>query len=116
MGIDVDVIDNSEAFKAAMRTGVEAAVEKIGMQAERNVMMLAPVDTGRLRGSINHESSGDTAYVGTNVEYAPYVEMGHHQWQSGRWVPPQPYLKPGVMDHMDEYRQIAINEIKAHLP
>lgn len=116
MVFDVNVIDNSDAFKAAMKAGVEAAVEKIGMQAERNVMMLAPVDTGRLRGSISHAASGDTVHVGTNTEYAPYVEMGHRQWQSGRWVPAQPYLRPGIMNNMEQYRQIAISEIKAHLP
>lgn len=71
MAFDVDVIDNSEAFKAAMQAGVEAAVEAIGMQAERYVKMQTPVDTGRLRNSITHESHGDTAYIGTNVEYAP---------------------------------------------
>jgi phage gpG-like protein len=39
-----------------------------------------PVDTGRLRNSITHELGRDTrglfVRVGTNVEYALYVEMG----------------------------------------
>lgn len=110
MGITVNVTDNSEAFKAAMKAGVEAAMEAIGMQAERNVKLEAPVDTGRLRNSITHTASGDTAYVGTNVEYAPYVEYGTYKMAA------QPYLKPGVMEHIDEYKQIAQEIISAHLP
>lgn len=121
MGIDVDVIDNSEAFKAAMRAGVEAAITAISERAERNVKAITPVGTpestgkpgyigGTLRNSISGEPQGDTAYIGTNVEYAAYVELGTYKMAA------QPYLRPGVTDHMDEYRQIAINEIKANLP
>lgn len=39
-----------------------------------------PVDTGRLKSSINwrlaHDSQGLAGIVGTNVEYAAYVELG----------------------------------------
>lgn len=41
--------------------------------------MLVPVDTGRLRSSIRNrvDSSGDTVgRISTNVEYAPFVELG----------------------------------------
>ena len=38
----------------------------------------APVDTGRLRSSVTKVISPDfkSAKIGTNVEYAPYVEFG----------------------------------------
>lgn len=39
-------------------------------------------------------------YVGTNVEYAPYVEYGTRKMKK------QPFLEPGIMGHMDEYQQI----------
>ena len=35
-----------------------------------------PVDTGQLRASITHEVEGLVGVVGTNVEYAVYVEYG----------------------------------------
>ena len=71
--------------------------------------MLCPVDTGNLRNSITHtvDGAGQKTYIGTNVEYAPYVELGHSQ-ESGRYVPKlgkrlvaswvngKPYLRPGV--------------------
>lgn len=62
-------------------------------------------------------------YIGTNVEYAPYVEMGHKQ-QVGRFVPKlgkrlkaqsvkaQPYIRPAIMDHMNEYEQILKNTLR----
>jgi hypothetical protein len=39
----------------------------------------APVDTGRLRASINFEVSGLSGRVYTNVDYAKYVEFGHRR-------------------------------------
>lgn len=35
-----------------------------------------PVDTGRLQGSITYAVEGNEGIVGSNVEYAPYVEAG----------------------------------------
>ncbi|WP_018130711.1 HK97-gp10 family putative phage morphogenesis protein [Effusibacillus pohliae] len=44
----------------------------------RKAKQRAPVDTGRLRGSIQMRPyrGGLEAAVGTNVEYAPYIEFG----------------------------------------
>ena len=75
------------------------------------------IRTGNLRNSITHEVGGDEVYVGTNVEYAPYVEFGHTQ-EVGRYVPklgkrlvnsyvpPKPFLAPAVESHMDEYKKM----------
>lgn len=51
-------------------------------------------------------------YIGTNVEYGAYVEMGHIQAGSGKHVPAQPYIKPAIVDHLDEYKQILENTLK----
>ncbi len=45
-------------------------------------------------------------YIGTNVEYAPYVEMGHIDARSGRHIKAQPYIHPAFEDHMQEYQEI----------
>ena len=79
---------------------VEIALEKIGLRAETHAKRYCPVDTGRLRNSISHTQSGDIAYIGTNVEYAQDVEFGTSKQK------PQPYLKPAVTDHVDEYKRI----------
>lgn len=61
----------------------------------------------------NHKS----VYVGTNVEYAPYVELGHSQ-EPGRYVPKlgkrlvaswvngKPYLRPGVERASTQFHDI----------
>lgn len=55
-----------------------------------------PVDTGRLRGSITHavkrDSRGLLADVGTNVEYAVFVELGTTR------APAQPFLRPALVE------------------
>ena len=45
-------------------------------------------------------------YVGTNVEYAPYVEMGHINWKTGKHIPAQPYLQPAFVNHVDDIKSI----------
>lgn len=55
---------------------------------------LCPVDTGRLRSSVTHaleqDSQGISAVVGTNVEYAVFVELGTSR------SPAQPFLRPAL--------------------
>lgn len=46
-----------------------------------------------------------SVYVGTNVKYAQYVELGTSR------MSPRPYLKPAVTDHISEYMDI----LKEHL-
>ncbi len=66
---------------AAAAIAVEGAAKK-----------LCAVDSGRLRASITNDSDETGAIVGTNVEYAPFVELGTiHQR-------PQPYLVPGLVN------------------
>lgn len=84
------------------------ALEMIGIKAEGYAKALCPVDTGNLRDSITHQVdlSVDGVYIGTNVEYGPYVELGTVKMEK------RPYLKPAIENHMSEYKQIAINELK----
>ena len=100
MAIDIRVEDHSEEFLAELRRRIPVALEECGLAAEGYAKRLCPVDTGRLRNSITHTADEDTAYVGTNVEYAPYVEMGTSRTRA------QPFIKPAVMDHTREYKQI----------
>ena len=45
-------------------------------------------------------------YLGTNVEYAPYVEFGTSKMAA------RPYLRPAFNDHLNEYRNMIFNELK----
>lgn len=83
--------------------------------------------TGRLRNSITYAISGGQAaissykdddgniyqyegkapddeekavYIGTNVEYAPYVELGTSRMAA------RPFLRPAATEHGEEYKRI----------
>ena len=66
------------------------------------------VQHGEYRGSTPWES-GNTrraVYIGTNVEYAPYVEMG-----TSRTVA-QPFIQPAVEGHAAQYKKIMESYLK----
>jgi len=94
---------------SAEQKAKDKALEIIGGKAESYAKKICPVDTGRLRNSITHEQRDEnTEAIGTNVEYAPYVELGH-QITGGSYVAGKPYLRPAIENHADEYKQIAIS-------
>lgn len=99
--------DNSKQIANAINKAVAAALEEIGLSAERFAKRACPVDTGRLRNSITHALNMDEedVYIGTNVEYAPYVEAGTHG-REGVW-----FLRNAAQNHGDYYRKI----MKKHL-
>ena len=67
------------------------------------------VITGRLRNSISHTVEDNKAYIGTNVEYAPFVEFGN---QRGKETWAYPFLKPAATEHSEEYKQILKNSLE----
>lgn len=94
--------NNVEQIGAAMNKAIAKALVMIGQRAEGNAKAICPVDTGRLRNSITNaiDTEEKAVYIGTNVEYGPYVELGTSRRK------PHPYLKPAAADHADEYREI----------
>jgi HK97 gp10 family phage protein len=69
----------------------QAAIEpfkKLVIAVENKAKLTTPVDTGRLRQSINHRFTGDlSAEVGTNVEYAAFVEFGTSRMEARHVAP-----------------------------
>jgi len=94
-------------IRAINMSAVEAA-----LVVERQAIALCPVDTGRLRGSITIEGMGESTqvvspatssdkisgpdnpeneiYVGSNVDYAAYLEYGTRSMDA------QAYLRPAL--------------------
>lgn len=130
--MNVQFTDNSKEVLEAMQQAAVRALEKCGLTAEGYAKKLVPVDAGNLRNSISHKVAEDepAAYIGTNSEYGPYVELGTGKYVSGGrptpWVyqdekgnwhrthgqKSQPYLKPAVADHAQTYRNIIEDEMK----
>lgn len=94
--------DNKKQVVDGIDSAIGVALEEIGLLAENYAAKKCPVDTGNLRASITHEvDAGDNAvYVGTNVEYAPYVELGTSRQKA------QPFLRPAASEHGAQYRQV----------
>lgn len=97
--------DNTAAVKGGLQSAFARALERIGLQAEGYAKDLCPVDTGNLRNSITHTSDGKAAYIGTNVTYGKYVELGTVKMAA------QPYLRPAAADHAGTYRNIVKDEL-----
>lgn len=93
-------MDNSEIVIQASYDQIEKALKSVALTAEKYAKQDCPVDTGRLRSSITHETDKNTAYIGTNVEYAPYVEMGTSRMRA------QPFLEPAMEQHLSEYKEM----------
>lgn len=105
LGTDVDKIVDNALYQGA---------QKIQGDAKRLIKAKGAFDTGRLHGSISVEAIPDGYAIGTNVEYAPYVEYGtgllgdptvlhttRKCWQNGNWhtfrgMKARPYLRPAL--------------------
>ena len=98
--------DNTDEVLAAVERGKRRGLEAIGLTGEGYAKRETPVDTGRLRNSISHATDDEAAYIGTNVEYAPYVELGARGRQ-GKHM-----LQRAATEHADEYKQIMEDALK----
>lgn len=131
--------NNAVEVLNSLDNALEIALTKIGIRAEKFAKARCPVGTeestgikgyrgGTLRNSITFQVDSEQVAIGSNVEYAPYVELGtgtfydtppawiQHQGQKGRGLvkgmKPKPYLRPAIEDHLDNYIQIIKNELK----
>lgn len=102
MAIDVKITDNSGEFLKALPEQIEQALIAIGLTAESYAKRDCPVDTGRLRNSITHEvrMNENAVYIGSNVEYAAFVEIGTKRMKA------RPYLRPAAANHTEEYKDL----------
>lgn len=128
----IEIIDHSAEVKAVFEAAALRALEKCGLKGEEYAKKLCPVKTGILRNSITHavDASEKAVYIGTNSEYAAYVELGTGiYYPGGRNTPwvyedakgnwhlthgqrAQAFLKPAMEDHLDKYRSIITSEIR----
>jgi phage gpG-like protein len=83
----VDITDNSAEVRAALEQAKARALEIIGGKAESYAKgLVAPLGpkgnpmrsdiTAQVRNSIEHRVDGDTVLVGSNLDFAAYVELG----------------------------------------
>lgn len=131
--------NNIEEVLNELPGGVDRVLTMVGIKAEKYAKARCPVGTpestgikgyrgGTLRNSITFQVQDGTVAIGTNVEYAPYVELGTgpyfnsppewEQFDSKRgsgngkgYVKPRPFLRPAIEDHIKEYKRIMEKEL-----
>lgn len=85
---------------ATVEKDVSKLIKNTLHNIERDAKKSCPVDTGRLRGSITTNIiSTYSGEVGTNVEYAGWVEYGT------RYQSAQPYFEPAVEKNEDKFNE-----------
>lgn len=117
--------DNRKQILQLTDEAIKNALQIVGNKAADYAAGLAPVKTGNLKNSITSEvnESEKAVYIGTNVDYAASIEFGHHQ-EVGRYVPAigkrlvnefvpaKPFIKPAMINNLEEYKHILENELK----
>ena len=114
---------------------IEEGLLRGGKAVQSSAKLLCPVDSGALRNSIVAErESALEVKVGTNLEYAAYVEFGtgkkgnpsvphttKEQWRyqddKGNWYttsgqPPQPFLGPALKECKDQVKKEVVASIE----
>ena len=134
---DIKFTSNVNDILSALEKGKRNALTAIGATAEThakdNITADDLIDTGRLRNSITFATgdySGigtytdnegnryddakarntpkdDEVAIGTNVEYAPYLELGTKK------ITAHHYLKRAVTEHKDEYKNLTAQAIQS---
>lgn len=106
--MEVEFKSNKDAVLTEFQRKKKLALDLIGEAAEGFVKDQTPVDTGRLRNSIAHQTIDDTAYIGTNVEYAIWVELKDIEHKVGK----AHFLRDGVTQNGKTYESIAQQVLK----
>lgn len=130
--MSIEVVSHVAKVEKAVASAMKQAVTMIGGTVAGHASEAAPVDTGLLRNSITYAIGGEapaiteytddagektgyyegtapsdeenevTVYIGTNVQYAPYQELGAPNIN----LPARPYLRPAMEGSQREIMQI----------
>ncbi len=126
--------NNKNEILSGLEIATIKALTMIGTKVEKYAKARCPVGTsestgkkgyrgGTLRNSITYQVEVDKLYVGSNVEYAPYVELGTGpnftpppEWETFQsskgsgvghgYVTARPFLRPAIEDHLSTYKNI----------
>lgn len=99
-----DLAEKLDSFGPELQKRLERVLDEAVLRVQANAARRAPVDTGRLRSSIEgivERLAGDVleGVVGTNVSYARYVESD------------QPFLRPALEEIWPWLRREVMNAV-----
>lgn len=132
MSVEIKGIDKLIVkLDSAKNIDLTKALTKACIIVETSAKEKVPVDTGDLKRSITWEIDGNTGIVGTNKEYAPYVEFGtglyavagngrqtpwKYQTADGKWhttsgQKAQPYLQPALNENRERIKRVITESV-----
>lgn len=138
---NVKITSYKNEVESLVRSGIVRGLKVVGGQAAEYAADKTPVDTSNLQQSMTFvvDEGDNTVYVGTNIEYGVYVELGTGIYASegkGRTTPwfvrpdgagkyktpfwtrgikPHHMLKKSITEHLREYINILAASIAAKL-
>ncbi len=80
----------------------EKALDIMAAVVESEAKIRVTVDTGNLRGSITTDKERLVRGIGSNVEYAPFIEHGTEKQEA------QPFLKPALDDNIGKLKKLFV--------
>ena len=95
-----------EKYPDVLDMALDDTADVISLKAQQ----LVPVDTGRLRSSINVQRKYLSKSIGTNVEYAAHVEYGTPTG-TGENGGPKPYLRPAFNNNQKKVAEFFIQNL-----
>lgn len=127
--IDIQITDNSGEILREMEHKQQAILEAWGITGEGYGKKNCQVDTGRARNSITHAVRGNVVYIGSNLSYFPWLELGtgiyasdgkgrkspwgyydrNGKYHITRGMKPSHTIKKAASEHNEEYKRIAEN-------
>lgn len=102
----VNIRIHTDECLQGMEAAIHNALEAIGLDASSTAQRAAPHKTGALRNSIYPVIEGTTVYIGTNIPYAVYQELGTSK------ISGKHFLQFGATAHSNEYAAIVERHLK----
>lgn len=111
IGVQITITDNSDEVLKALENAIDRALDAIGETAvgyaQDVITEAGRVDTGTMRESVDTDHDERIVIVGTNLEYAPYHELG-----TSKGIKPIHFLKRAATEHTEEYKNLVKDSLE----
>lgn len=111
INVKITITDNSKEVIEALGNAIDRALDSIGETAvgyaQDIITNAGRVDTGLMRGSVDTDHDERTVIIGTNVEYAPFHELG-----TARGIKGIHFLRRAATEHTEEYKGIVKDSLE----
>lgn len=101
----IKYISNKKEVSDKISKAIFNSLDEVGEIIANEAAERAPVDTGALKRSIEYEVDGKEVSIGSDKDYASFIELGTAKQAS------QPFLKPAALDKVGIVGDIISNNI-----